>query len=154
MAPAFHIRNIYLILVIDGTLIILFSKAVFVLTIIWPITQTAIKLSILLFYLQLFVVRSFRIPAYTTMIIICLWCIEQIAASLLLCKPVSFNWNFKQKGSCGNLMADCLAGAGVNVLTDLIILALPMPIIWKMLNIPLRSKLSLSFVFGLGSLYV
>lgn len=88
------------------------------------------------------------------MIIICLWCIEQVAASLLLCKPVSFNWNFKQKGSCGNVMADCLAGAGVNVLTDLIILVLPMPIIWKMLNIPLRSKLNLSFVFSLGSLYV
>lgn len=88
------------------------------------------------------------------MIIVCLWCIEQVAASLLLCKPVSFNWNFEQRGSCGNVMAECLAGAGVNVLTDLIILALPMPIIWKTLNIPLRSKLSLSFVFGLGSLYV
>lgn len=51
-------------------------------------------------------------------------------------------------------MAECLAGAGINVLTDLIILALPMPIIWKTLTIPLRSKISLSFVFGLGSLYV
>lgn len=88
------------------------------------------------------------------MIIVCLWCIEQVAASLLLCKPVSFNWYFTQKGSCGNVLEACLAGAGVNVLTDLIILALPMPIIWKTLDIPLRSKLSLSFVFGLGSLYV
>lgn len=88
------------------------------------------------------------------MIIVCLWCIEQVAASLLLCKPVSFNWYCKQKGSCGNVLAACLAGAGVNVLTDLIILALPMPIIWKPLNIPLRSKLRLSFVFGLESLYV
>lgn len=51
-------------------------------------------------------------------------------------------------------MTECLAGAGVNFLTDLIILALPMLIIWKTLKIPLRSELSLSFVFGLGFLYV
>lgn len=120
----------------------------------WPITQTAIKMSILLFYLRLFATKQFCIAAYTIMFVVCLWCIEQVLASLLICKPISYNWQFKtQQGTCGNTMANCIAGAAINVFTDLVILLLPMPIIWR-LQIPTRSKLSLSFIFGLGFMYV
>lgn len=88
------------------------------------------------------------------MFVVCLWCIEQVLANLLICKPISYNWNFRtHKGTCGNTVANCLAGAAVNVFTDLVILLLPMPIIWR-LKIPTRSKLSLSFIFGLGFVYV
>lgn len=126
----------------------------FVLVITWPITQTAIKISILQFYLQLFVTKQFRIAAYTIMFVVCLWCVEQVLATLLICKPISYNWNFRtQKGSCGNEVANVIAGAAVNVFTDLVILLLPMPIIWR-LKIPTRSKLSLSFIFGLGFMCV
>ena len=131
-----------------------FPKTIFILIISWPITQTAIKISILLFYLQLFVTKQFSIAAYITMSVVCLWCIQQVLAALLICKPISYNWDFhNQTGSCGNTTANCIAGAAVNVLTDLVILLLPMPIIWR-LKIPTRSKLSLSFIFGLGFLYV
>lgn len=125
----------------------------FFLIVAWPITQTAVKISILLFYSQLFVTKSFLIAAYTVMGAVCVWCFEQVLASILICRPVSFNWNFNQKGHCGNVTANCLAGAAINVFTDLVILVLPMPIIWN-LNVPLKSKLSLSFIFGLGFLYV
>lgn len=50
-------------------------------------------------------------------------------------------------------MANCITGAAINVVTDLVILILPLTVIWG-LNIPTRSKLSLSFIFSLGSLYV
>ncbi|MCJ1465714.1 hypothetical protein MMC07_004333 [Pseudocyphellaria aurata] len=130
--------------------IVAYWKSMFVLVITWPITQTAIKISILLFYLQLFVTKQFRIAAYTIMFVVCLWCLEQVLATLLICRPISYNWNFKsQKGHCGNEVANVIAGAAVNVFTDLVILLLPMPIIWR-LKIPTRSKLSLSFIFGLG----
>ena len=123
------------------------------LIVVWPITQTAIKMSILLFYVQLFVTKAFRIAAYTVMAIVCFWCFEQVASSFLLCKPISHNWNWNQPGNCGNVAANCIAGAAINVMTDLLILVLPMPIIWR-LSIPLKRKISLSFVFGLGFLYV
>ena len=125
----------------------------FVLYITWPITQTAIKVSILLFYSKIFVTRSFQIAAYTVIAIVCIWCFQQVLAAVLICKPISLNWNFNQEGHCGNIMANCLAGAAINVVTDLVILVLPMPTIWR-LNVPLKSKLSLSFIFGLGFLYV
>lgn len=88
------------------------------------------------------------------MFVVCLWCIQQDLTILLICKPISYNWDFKsQKGTCGNIVANSIAGAAVNVCTDLMILLLPMPIIWR-LKIPTRSKLSLSFIFGLGFMYV
>ena len=130
---------------------VVINKSIFVLYITWPITQTAIKISILLFYSNLFIKRYFLVAAYTTIAVVSVWCVEQIAASLLLCRPISYHWNTDQEGHCGNVMASCLAGAAINVLTDLVILVLPVPIIWS-LNIPLKSKLSLSFIFGLGFL--
>ncbi|MCJ1427901.1 hypothetical protein MMC29_005807 [Sticta canariensis] len=132
--------------------VVAYWKTIFILIISWPITQTAIKISILLFYLQLFVTKQFSIAAYITMFVVCLWCIQQVLAALLICKPISYNWNFhNQTGTCGNTTANCIAGAAINVFTDLVILLLPMPTIWS-LKIPTRSKLSLSFIFGLGFL--
>lgn len=135
-------------------MLMIIPKTIFILIISWPITQTAIKISILLFYLQLFVTKQFSIAAYITMFVVCLWCIQQVLAALLICKPISYNWNFhNETGICGNTMANCIAGQAINVATDLVILLLPMPTIWS-LKIPTRSKLSLSFIFGLGFLYV
>ncbi|KAL8896774.1 MAG: hypothetical protein Q9192_002918 [Flavoplaca navasiana] len=79
------------------------------------------------------------------------WMIQQILASLVLCRPISINWDASVNGTCGNVAANCLAGAGINTLTDILILILPMPIIWR-LHVPLRNKLILSLIFGLGSL--
>lgn len=130
--------------------VVTYWKAIFVLVLTWPITQTAIKISILQFYLQLFVTKQFRIAAYITMFVVCLWCVEQVLATLLICKPISYNWDFTtQKGSCANTTVNCIVGAGINIVTDLVILLLPMPTIWR-LKIPTRSKISLSLIFGLG----
>ncbi|KAL8702155.1 MAG: hypothetical protein Q9201_004547 [Fulgogasparrea decipioides] len=78
------------------------------------------------------------------------WCIQQILASLLLCHPISYNWDGSIDGHCGDVAANCLTGEGINTLTDIIILILPMPTIWR-LHVPLHSKITLSFIFGLGS---
>lgn len=88
------------------------------------------------------------------MFVVCLWCVEQVLATLLICKPISYNWDFTtQKGSCANTTVNCIVGAGINIVTDLVILLLPMPTIWR-LKIPTRSKISLSLIFGLGFMYV
>ena len=87
------------------------------------------------------------------MVAVCLWCIEETLSNFLMCRPISFNWDFSQKGTCGNILAGCVTGAVINVITDLVILILPLIVIWG-LGIPTKSKLSLSIIFSLGSLYV
>ncbi|KAL8711335.1 MAG: hypothetical protein Q9220_004232 [cf. Caloplaca sp. 1 TL-2023] len=129
----------------------IYWKSMFVCILAWPIAQSTTKISILLFYVHLFPTKAFRVAAYSMIFIVSAWGIQQILASLFLCHPISFNWDGSIQGRCGNVAANCLAGAGINTLTDIIILILPMPIIWR-LHVPLRQKFILSFIFGFGSL--
>ncbi|KAL8775533.1 MAG: hypothetical protein Q9209_000029 [Squamulea sp. 1 TL-2023] len=129
----------------------IFWKAMFAIIISWPIAQSTTKISILLFYIQLFPTKVFRIAAYSLIVVVTIWMIQQVLAILLLCRPISINWDASVTGTCGNVAANCMAGAGVNTLTDILILILPMPIIWR-LHVPLRNKLILSLIFGFGSL--
>lgn len=86
------------------------------------------------------------------MLICSLWCVQQLLASLLLCKPVVFNWDRSiPEGHCGNVKANGVAGAAINTAIDIATVCLPMPIIWG-LHLPTKSKVSLSFIFGLGGL--
>ncbi|KAL8953746.1 MAG: hypothetical protein Q9222_000428 [Ikaeria aurantiellina] len=129
----------------------IYWKAMFICILAWPVAQSTTKISILLFYVHLFPTKPFRVAAYSMIVVVSAWGIQQILASLFLCNPISFNWNGSIQGSCGDVAANCLAGAGINTLTDIIILILPMPIIWR-LHVPLRQKVMLSLIFGLGSL--
>ncbi|KAL8998557.1 MAG: hypothetical protein Q9169_002397 [Polycauliona sp. 2 TL-2023] len=129
----------------------IYWKSMFAIIITWPIAQSFTKISILLFYIQLFPTKWFTYSAYTLIVAVSAWMIQQCLASLLLCHPISFNWDASVTGTCGNVAANCLAGAGINTLTDILILILPMPIIWR-LQVPLRSKVILSAIFGFGSL--
>ncbi|KAL8780406.1 MAG: hypothetical protein Q9213_006491 [Squamulea squamosa] len=129
----------------------IFWKTMFAIIISWPVAQSMTKISILLFYIQLFPTKVFRIAAYSLIVVVTVWMIQQVLAILLLCRPISINWDVSVTGTCGNVAANCMAGAGVNTLTDILILILPMPIIWH-LHVPLRNKLILSLIFGFGSL--
>ncbi|KAL8820396.1 MAG: hypothetical protein Q9223_001387, partial [Gallowayella weberi] len=128
-----------------------YSTSMFAIIITWPIAQSCTKISILLFYIHLFPTKPFRFAAYTLIVVVTLWMIQQSLASLLLCQPISYNWDASVNGHCGNVAANCLAGAVVNTFTDILILILPMPTIWH-LHVPLRNKIILSLIFGLGSL--
>ncbi|KAL8678144.1 MAG: hypothetical protein Q9186_005476 [Xanthomendoza sp. 1 TL-2023] len=129
----------------------IYWKSMFAIIITWPIAQSCTKISILLFYIHLFPTKPFRVAAYSLIVVVTLWMIQQVLASLLLCQPISYNWDASLNGHCGNVAANCLAGAAVNTFTDILILILPMPTIWH-LHVPLRNKIILSLIFGLGSL--
>ncbi|KAL8944868.1 MAG: hypothetical protein Q9216_000158 [Gyalolechia sp. 2 TL-2023] len=129
----------------------IYWKAIYAINLTWPIAQSTTKISILLFYTRLFPSKVFRIAARTLVAIVSIWGIEQILATLLMCRPISRNWRIVVDGHCGNVTANLVAGAGISTLTDFIILLLPMRTIWR-LQVPFRNKISLSLIFGLGSL--
>lgn len=72
-----------------------------------------------------------------------------ILGSFLICQPVAFNWDQTIVGHCGNSVTLWLSHGVLNIITDLIVLLLPMPYLYS-LEMPLYNKLVLMVTFGLG----
>ncbi|KAK6584926.1 hypothetical protein PZA11_003150 [Diplocarpon coronariae] len=74
--------------------------------------------------------------------------IQVFFTSVFTCIPVSAFWG-ATRGRCINQVVVQFFNAGLNILTDILILALPVRVVWG-LHLPHRQKVGLMFVFGLG----
>ncbi|MCJ1361386.1 hypothetical protein MMC16_000485 [Acarospora aff. strigata] len=109
-----------------------------------------IKASLLLFYARIFGrVRRFRIALWVAAGIIFGWFISINLVALLTCIPVHKAWKPEVPGFCLDVHKIFLGVATSNVITDVILLVLPMPMIWT-LRMKLAQKLALIGVFILG----
>ena len=113
------------------------------------------KLSVLLFYKRVFRGNTFNAAVWTMISIIGIWTVAFFFANLLQCYPISLNWE-----ASGALISSCiktnmmyLAQAWTDVLTDVMILSLPIPCIWA-LQMPARHKVGVTAIFLLGLLTV
>lgn len=86
-------------------------------------------------------------------IIIILWWIGTILADTLLCIPVEHNWNPEIPAHCGNQQLLAIIPPIPWIVTDLAILVMPMPMVYK-LQMPAFQRVGLAGLFLLGSLYV
>lgn len=72
--------------------------------------------------------------------------------SIFSCTPVPFFWNKDiHGGHCINLMAFWFSNASFNILSDIAIIILPIPVL-KALNLPKKQKYGLILVFIMGGL--
>ncbi len=108
------------------------------------------KLGILVFYKRLFPLRTAQYIIYITgATLICSAVVDTILW-LAECSPFARNFNPDIPGRC--LEAQFLVWISIpNIVTDCIMLLLPLPIIWKLPN-PTRIKVGLTFTFLFGSL--
>ena len=72
-------------------------------------------------------------------------------ATIFQCVPPDKLWRMKTPGYCGSKYKYFLGTAIPEVVTDFVILAMPLPYIWN-LQMKLRQKVLLSLVFILGGL--
>lgn len=73
-----------------------------------------------------------------------------ILAEFLICRPLSYRWDLTIKGaSCGNEQALTMYTAGLNLLQDVIVVFLPMPVLWALQMAP-NKKLGVTCIFGVG----
>jgi hypothetical protein len=72
-------------------------------------------------------------------------------AGIFACTPVAKSWNGALSGHCTNRAARFYAYVALNFATDMLILAIPIPLI-NDLNIPRRQKYGLISVFLIGGL--
>lgn len=108
----------------------------------------------MLFYMRIFGSKqSFRIGVFVTMTIVWMWSASVILETFLLCRPLAYNWDTTIDGSCGERNATYVVAGTLNLITDLMVMVLPLPHIWK-LQLNVAKKVALLSVFCIGLLYV
>lgn len=118
---------------------------------LWATSLMFIKLSILCFYIRIFNVKSFIFVARGVGVIVVLWALSVIFCGFFLCQPFAYNWDQTIHGSCGDQIKSYIITGALNICTDVLVLGLPMPMVWK-LQVPTRSKIALTGVFTIGFL--
>lgn len=110
------------------------------------------KLSVLASYLRIFVEKKHRIATYITAGFVVVIAFIGVVTSLASCRPFSARWDFTLVDThCINSAHFWQGMAFPNIATDLFMLVLPWPVLWR-LQLPRRQKLALIGVFLLGSL--
>jgi len=110
------------------------------------------KTSILIFYLRLSrnTVKLLRIASYVTLAVVNIAGIVLTFIDVFQCKPVSAVFNGSgSTAQCIPLVTLFLASAPVNIITDLAILVLPIPVLTGM-RLPQKQKTILVATFALG----
>ncbi|KAI4717159.1 hypothetical protein E4T48_06623 [Aureobasidium sp. EXF-10727] len=119
---------------------------------IYSVCMLLTKMSILMLYRRLFPIDNFRYLWW-----MCAFCtvgygLGAMFSSLFACVPVRANWDMTIAPTrCINKQAFYIGNGVMNIVTDLMILCLPIPIVWR-LTLELKQKIVLSFVFTLGSI--
>lgn len=112
------------------------------------------KISILCLYLRLFPDYDFRRLVKIGLVVCSIAGASFLGASVFQCLPVSFNWTFwdgEHSGRCGNIVIQGWVGMIVNIIADIAVLMLPLPVIWR-LNLALEKRFSIIAMFSVGLL--
>lgn len=111
-----------------------------------------IKFSILLFYARIFPGRRFRQTLYLVGAVVLLSWVSCQFAAIFACHPIQNFWlSAGPSESCIDVQGLFIGQAIPNIATDIVLLVLPLPLIWR-LQLPLAQKLGLLAIFTLGSL--
>ena len=99
---------------------------------IYAPAMALVKVSVLLFYLRIFPNRWLRCATYLIAGMILAWTIAMELVLAFQCTPVHRAWNQGAAGRCLDMSAVYLGSAIPNVLTDLFIIVLPLPLISRL----------------------
>ena len=124
------------------------------------------KLSILLYYWRIFCITSMRRIIYTVATIVILSCVgavcqsyvessndglilKKIIANLTQCIPISDFWSLKP-AICMNVGATGISYAIITIVTDIILILMPIPYVWR-LNMSRWQKIGVNSAFAVAS---
>ncbi len=131
--------------------LVVWSKCIYASIWIYSVAVILPKMSILCLYLRIFVQKPHRIATYVLMGVIIAHGISTVLAATFECTPVSYLWDRTIGGHCFDAVAFYRLASLPNIITDVFMLCLPMPMIWR-LKLSTARKISLTFVFLTGSM--
>lgn len=129
----------------------LIAKMLIVYQIVYYNAMVLAKFSYLAFYLRIFVSREFRILTWVCMGCAGAYWLGSMLQIFLICTPFAKNWNPLLPGHCASQNVAFSTIGAFNLITDVMIMALPVRFIWK-LQMSTATKMALFSIFGLGIL--
>ncbi|MCJ1313891.1 hypothetical protein MMC25_007571 [Agyrium rufum] len=128
----------------------LFAKVAIFVEVIYNPAIIAIKGSILLLYARLFPGREFRKLLWGSFAFVVIYSVIQAFLDIFQCVPVSAVWDpTVQNPRCIDLDSGLIVCSSINIATDVLILALPVPKLWA-LKISTEKKVQLIGIFLVG----
>ncbi|MCJ1379674.1 hypothetical protein MMC17_002776 [Xylographa soralifera] len=116
---------------------------------LYGLAVTFIKVSVLLFYRRVFPLAHLRMRINIIGGFVIAWLLANNLLAALQCMQVQKAWRLELPGQCINSLAFVLAIQVPNVVLDMIVLALPMHVVYK-LHLPRSKKIGLAGIFLLG----
>ncbi|KAF2468320.1 uncharacterized protein BDR25DRAFT_202666, partial [Lindgomyces ingoldianus] len=116
----------------------------------WTLSTVGCKLAVLKLYLVIFQGPKFKRVIWVVMAGCVVYAIVLIPIFIAACNPVRASWDpLLHEEKCWPWMYHSLAALSLNVLLDVTIVAMPLPVVWK-IKMPMRKKVGVSAMFSLG----
>ena len=128
----------------------------FALQLLHTCAMPLIKASILAFYARLFPTRRFKVAVYAVSAYVLAWWVSAFFVTIFQCRLISDNWGTEPaqlSGCIPGILAFYQAIAFLNMIGDVLVLALPIPVVAK-LHMPLNHRAVLLGIFLSGALSV
>lgn len=135
----------------DPRKIVVWAKFVLIIPELYLAAATLPKLAILALYLRIFITAPYRIACYALAAVLTANWLAATVAGFLSCIPLNYLWDRTVTGHCFNINAWFRWSSLTNVITDVIMLILPLPVVWK-IQTSRKVKLGLSLTFATGSM--
>ncbi|PTB62249.1 hypothetical protein BBK36DRAFT_1172805 [Trichoderma citrinoviride] len=126
----------------------MFLKGDYIFSHFYDIAIASTKLSILALYHRIFVTRPFRLVVVATACFVCAWLVVMEVVLGFGCRPIQAWWD-ETRGTCIDKEAFTYFTNVTNMVTDLWIFMMPIPVILG-LQAAQEKRLILCFMFGVG----
>ncbi|PYH81527.1 hypothetical protein BO82DRAFT_432455 [Aspergillus uvarum CBS 121591] len=127
----------------------IFLKGEYVASHLYNVGLASTKLGILALYYRIFPVQWLSRTVIGCAVFICLWITTIEIFMGVLCRPLAAFWNPSVKGHCFNSSALSYYINCSNMVTNIFIFALPIPVILRLRTI-LTKKIALCIIFSIG----
>lgn len=127
------------------------GQMTFVADILYHVCINLVKASIVLLYLRSFFKSWFRTSCLALLGFLAAFTVAITVASIAQCSPIPYFWDASISGTCIDQKALWYANAVFSIVTDVVLLALPLQPIHAS-NLSGGQKVALMMVFALGML--
>ncbi|EXA29207.1 hypothetical protein FOVG_19266 [Fusarium oxysporum f. sp. pisi HDV247] len=128
-----------------------YMKAFYASVIVYNVAMCLVKIGILLQYRRVFAIPILQALTFYGLVIMVAWTITIAFLNALICVPVAKFWNSTMPGHCTDPLTVWYVMAGFNLVTDITVFCMPLPVIGS-LNLPRRQKIMLLAIFSIGFL--
>ncbi|OHF03866.1 hypothetical protein CORC01_00728 [Colletotrichum orchidophilum] len=126
-----------------------YNMTFYVTIVFYNAALSGIKMTFLFQYYRVLAVQKMKKVFLAAMVIVGAWSISQILVEIFICTPIAAGWDKSIKGSCIPNYPQWYINAAGNIITDIIVFVLPLPVINR-LNLARGQKYVLLGIFCLG----